>query len=290
MCLSTRGCMMSAHTQAGLSLMGQKVTQYWHTRQAGAGPTRGGWERNESARRQRWGLKGLDDNRSWATLRLQCVISLSLLPFEVLPRHLRRLDSSQDSGLKKKRCSSLPLQTHGCPTGFKCHLHVDVIHRAFSYSCLHTTLEMNLNKPEKCEIQSVICCAGFQASFCVIVSTSALACHQQCDLFTVSHWLKPDPDNVSFPAHILRERSLCLPPAEKLQGAAIKASTSTTYWIFSVLSSPFSPGKMLTIGSIFVYCNQSWMHLSTAFCCPCADKLRVEKSNRLSFSDALSLV
>lgn len=95
---------------------------------------------------------------------------------------------------------------------------------------------------------------------------------------------------VSFPAQFLRECSFYPPPTEKLQGTAIKVSTSTTYWN----SFPArSLGKMLTIDSIFVYCNQSCMCMSKAFCCPYADKLIVDKKSMLFFlviMDILSFV
>lgn len=82
---------------------GQKVTQYWHTRQARAGPTRGGWKRNESVRRQRWGLKGLDDNRSWATRRLRCVSSLYPCCFLKFGHDTWGIWTAASSGFKKKK-------------------------------------------------------------------------------------------------------------------------------------------------------------------------------------------
>lgn len=70
-CLSTRGCLISAHTPAGLSRIdSRQISRDRHARRAGD------WKRNESVTRQRQELKGLelDDNRPYAP---RCLRSLS---------------------------------------------------------------------------------------------------------------------------------------------------------------------------------------------------------------------
>lgn len=68
-------------------------------------------------------------------------------------------------------------------------------------------------------------------AYCFIACTFSLfVCHQRYDLSMDSNWLKTRPRQwFLFPGHILRECSFSPPPTEKLQGTAIKVSTSTTY-------------------------------------------------------------
>lgn len=106
---------------------GQWVTQYWHSQRARRELKRRGWKKNESVRCQRWGLKGLDDNRPCAPQCLQCVSSAHPC-CSLMFRHDTRGVWTAARIYWKTRSSSLPLQTHGCWTSFKCHLHVDVIH------------------------------------------------------------------------------------------------------------------------------------------------------------------
>lgn len=76
---------------------------------------------------------------------------------------------------------------------------------------------------------------------------------------------------------------------EKLQGTAIRVSSSTTCWNSFPALCPLSPWKMLTNDSIFVYCNQSSMCMSKAFCCPYANKLFVDYKSIFSENGHSSL-
>lgn len=120
---------------------------------------------------------------------------------------------------------------------------------------------------------------------CFITCTSLYASHQRCDLFTDS-LAKTDSDNVSFLGHSVH---FSPPLAEKLQGTAIKVSTSTTYWnSFPALCPTLSREDAGSWHSVFVYSNQSCMRLSKAFFGPCADKPVVDVFNyskRITFSD-----
>ncbi len=102
---------------------------------------------------------------------------------------------------------------------------------------------------------------------CVVCAFSLFMCHQRYNLFTDSHWLGPDINNVSFPRHVLRGCSFFSPsPAEKLQGTAIKVSACTTYWnSFPALCPSLSKKDAGSWWGVFVYCNQSCMCLSKAF-------------------------
>ncbi len=175
-----------------------------------------------------------------------------MLFFDAWSWHLGHLDSCQ-SLLERKKSSSLPLQTHGCLTSFKCHLHVDVIHSNYSptvifiWHCRQSLINLKLfSSTQLCNVQ------GRQRQLLLYCSYFCL-CVIEDMIFSQTPWLKPHPDKASFPGHILRECSFS-PPTEKLQGTAIKVSTSTAYWnSFPALCPPLS---MEDAGS--------WVYLFTA--------------------------
>lgn len=162
----------------------------------------------------------------------------------------------------KKKSSSLPLQTHGCLTSFKCHLHVDVIHSNYSptiifiWHCRRILMKLKmLSSTQLCNAKAFmvdrdnLCCIA-HTSVCVsskIWSFHRLLGSNQTQtrlLFLVTFW----------------ECSFSPPPTEKLQGTAIKVSTSTTYWnSFPALCLPLSMED-----------SGSWVYLFTAINLVCA--------------------
>lgn len=138
----------------------------------------------------------------------------------------------------KNKTRSLPLQTHARLTSFKCHLHIDVIPlRLFSHYCFHLSLWADLKflSSWKCEDTCSASLLTYKNkarqryllfygphSFCLCVIKDMIF----SQTLIGSNW---NPDKVSFPGHIFKECSFS-PPTEKLQDAAIKVSTPTTYW------------------------------------------------------------
>lgn len=110
--------------------------------------------------------------------------------------------------------------------------------------------------------------------FCCSILDLPFVCCLFCFFLLPLHRLKLGPDEASR-SRSRRKCSFCPPPPGKLQGTAIKVSPATTYWNSFPVPRPHRPGTMSTAASKFVFCNPSRTCVSSACCCPSAEKKRI---------------
>lgn len=194
-----------------------------------------------------------------------------MLFFDAWSWHLGHLDSCQ-SLLERKKSSSLPLQTHGCLTSFKCHLHVDVIHSNYSptvifiWHCRQSLINLKLfSSTQLCNVKTF---RVDRDNYCCIAHTSACVSskiwsfhrllgsnHTQTNFFSWSHFERV----FIFPSSYWKTAGYC--------NKSVNFHSLLKF--FPCALSPFVYGRCWQL-SIFVYCNQSCTCLSKAFFCPYA--------------------